>query len=45
MEKSKEFVDRGTERTHLVREYRRSCKDDVANFSNKTSMQQGISYI
>ncbi|HJD55540.1 MAG TPA: palindromic element RPE5 domain-containing protein [Rickettsia endosymbiont of Pyrocoelia pectoralis] len=33
MEKSKESVSRGAERT-IVREHSRSYKDDAANFSN-----------
>ncbi|HJD60005.1 MAG TPA: palindromic element RPE5 domain-containing protein [Rickettsia endosymbiont of Omalisus fontisbellaquei] len=33
MEKSKEFARRGAERI-LIREYPRTYKDDVANFSS-----------
>ncbi|HJD55219.1 MAG TPA: palindromic element RPE5 domain-containing protein [Rickettsia endosymbiont of Pyrocoelia pectoralis] len=37
MEKSKEFVSRGAERT-IVREHPRTYKDDAANFSNSASI-------
>ncbi|HJD55948.1 MAG TPA: palindromic element RPE5 domain-containing protein [Rickettsia endosymbiont of Pyrocoelia pectoralis] len=37
MEKSKESVSRGAERT-IVREHSRTYKDDVANFSNSASI-------
>ncbi|HJD55689.1 MAG TPA: palindromic element RPE5 domain-containing protein [Rickettsia endosymbiont of Pyrocoelia pectoralis] len=37
MEKSKETVSRGAERT-IVREHPRTYKDDVANFSNSASI-------
>nr|WP_277360431.1 palindromic element RPE5 domain-containing protein [Rickettsia asembonensis] len=37
MEKSKESVNRGTERTK-VREHPRTYKDDVANFSSSSSI-------
>ena len=38
LEKSKEFVSRGAERTK-VREHPRTYKDDIANFSSSSSMQ------
>ncbi|HJD55429.1 MAG TPA: palindromic element RPE5 domain-containing protein [Rickettsia endosymbiont of Pyrocoelia pectoralis] len=37
LEKSKEFVSRGAERT-IVREHSRTYKDDVANFSSSSSI-------
>ncbi|HJD55222.1 MAG TPA: palindromic element RPE5 domain-containing protein [Rickettsia endosymbiont of Pyrocoelia pectoralis] len=43
MEKSKEFVSRGAERT-IVREHSRSYKNDVANFSNSASIFIMVKY-
>ncbi|HJD56051.1 MAG TPA: palindromic element RPE5 domain-containing protein [Rickettsia endosymbiont of Pyrocoelia pectoralis] len=37
LEKSKESVNRGAERT-IVREHLRTYKDDAANFSNSASI-------
>ncbi|CAK6517934.1 MAG: palindromic element RPE5 domain-containing protein [Rickettsia helvetica] len=37
LEKSKESVSRGAERTE-VREHPRTYKDDIANFSSSTSI-------
>ncbi|HJD60396.1 MAG TPA: palindromic element RPE5 domain-containing protein [Rickettsia endosymbiont of Omalisus fontisbellaquei] len=42
MEKSKESVSRGAERTK-VREHPRTYKDDVANFSSSTSIYSKLS--